>query len=417
VRSAKEIMMRTHQPDTHQPDTHQPDAIVIGGGPSGSALAIHLARSGRAVELIEQSTAPHHKVCGEFLSHEAIACLDRLGIDPRTLGAVPIHSVRLSARKQIAACDLPFPALSLTRRALDEAMLTSAIDAGATVLRGHRVNALIAGAPIVATPIVDALACAGKGWRAQLSNGESRSAPAAFLATGKHDLIGHRRPPGKQSDLIAFKMYFRLAPAQQRALEGWVELYLFPGGYAGLQLTEGGQANLCFVINQKQFRAPKGNRQPFHWPALLDHLLRHSDPLAERLSGVPTCAHALLAKPLALSFIPYGLLVADAQSGLWRLGDQAAVIPSFTGDGISIALHSAHLAAQLFASGSDSATFARRLRSELRGSVNLAATLSRLMIAAPTLAQFTRFWPGALCHLARHTRIPHSALHNHAFAR
>jgi len=390
--------------------TSQSDAIVIGGGPSGSALAIHLARSGRAVELIEQSAAPHHKVCGEFLSHEAIACLnglglDCLGIDPRALGAVDIHSVRLSARKQIAACDLPFPALSLTRRALDGALLTSAIGAGVTVQRGHSVNSL---------------AHSEDGWRAQLSNGESHSAPAAFLATGKHDLAGHRRPRGKQSDLIAFKMYFRLATTQQRALEGWVELFLFPGGYAGLQLTEGGQANLCFVINRKQLRAPKGDPegdsekhgQPHHWPALLNHLLRHSDPLAERLNG----AHALLTKPLALSFIPYGLLVANAQHGLWRLGDQTAVIPSFTGDGISIALHSAQLAAELFVCGSDSATFARRLRSELRGSVNLATTLSRLMIATPALAQLARFWPGALCHLAQHTRIPHSAWHNHAFA-
>lgn len=147
---------------------------------------------------------------------------------------------------------------------------------------------------------------------------------------------------------------------------------------------------------------------------MLNHLLRHSDPLAERLSGVPIGAQPLLTRPLALSFIPYGLLIADTQPGLWRLGDQAAVIPSFTGDGISIALHSAHLAAELFSSGADSAAFARRLRGEVRGSVNLATTLSRLMIATPKLAYFARFWPGALCHLAQHTRIPHSAWHNHA---
>lgn len=379
------------------------EAIIIGGGPSGAALAIHFARSGRAIKLIEQSAAAHHKVCGEFLSREAMACLNSLGINPRDLGAVPIHSVRLSARKQIAACDLPFPALSLSRHTLDEALLESAVSAGTSVLRGHRVNTLT----------VDALKSAGNGWRAQLSNGESLNAPAIFLATGKHDLAGHRRPLGKQSDLVAFKMYFRLAPAQQRALEGWVELFLFPGGYAGLQLTEGGQANLCFVISQKQLHSPRDGGQSQHWPALLDHLQRHSDLLAARLDG----AHPLLAKPLALSSIPYGLLSGRAQPGLWRLGDQAAVIPSFTGDGISIALHSAHLAAELFVRGVDSATFARRLRSELRSSVALATTLSQLMVAAPALAQLTRFWPGALAHLAQRTRIPHSALQNHAFAR
>lgn len=382
--------------------TNQTNALIIGGGPSGAALAIHLARCGRDVELIESSATAHHKLCGDFLSHEAIACLDRLGIDPRALGAAPIHSVRLSARRQIAACDLPFPALSLTRRTLDEALLALAADAGATVLRGHRVDS-----------ITQSNTGSNTNWTAALSNENIHGAPTAFLATGKHDLAGHRRQPGKQNDLVAFKMYFQLAPAQQRALEGWIELFLFPGGYAGLQLVEHAQANLCFVVNRKQLHAPKDGSRSHSWPALLDHLLRHSDLLAERLNG----AHALLSKPLALSFIPYGLLVAHAQPGLWRLGDQAAVIPSFTGDGISIALHSANLAANLFVCGADSATFARRLRSELRGSVILATTLSQLMVAAPAFAQLVRFWPGALAHLAQHTRIPYSALHNQAFAR
>ncbi len=373
------------------------DAIVIGGGPAGAAIAIHLARSGRAVELIEQSAAAHHKVCGEFLSLEAIACLDRLGIDPSALGAAPIHGVRLSAQREIAASDLPFRALSLTRRSLDEALLQQAAASGAKLFRGHR---------------VDSIAQSDTNWTATLSNQDRHSAPTAFLATGKHDLAGHRRSPGKQNDLVAFKMYFRPTRAQQRALEGWVELFLFPGGYGGLQLVEQAQAILCFVVNRRQLRAPKGDGQSRRWPALLDHLLRHSDLLAERLDG----AHPLLTKPLALSFIPYGLLFSHAQPGLWRLGDQAAVIPSFTGDGISIALHSAQRAAELFTRGADAATFARRLCSELSAPVSLATTLSRLMVAAPALAQLARFWPGALCHLARRTRIPNSAWRNRAFA-
>ncbi len=378
-----------------------PDAIVIGGGPSGAALAIHLARSGRVVELIEQSAGAHHKLCGDFLSHEGIAYLNSLGVDPRTLGAAPIHSVRLSARREITASDLPFRALSLTRRTLDEALLLQACASGAKLLRGHRVDSI--------TPSNTG---SNTNWTATLSNEDSHCAPAAFLATGKHDLAGHRRPPGKQNDLVAFKMYFRPAPAQQRALEGWVELFLFPGGYGGLQLVEHAQAILCFVVNRWQLHIPKSDGHSHRWPALLDHLLRHSDLLACRLDG----AHPLLTKPLALSSIPYGLLFSHAQPGLWRLGDQAAVIPSFTGDGISIALHSAQLASALFVRGVDSATFARRLRSELRVSVNLATTLSRLMAAAPALAQFARFWPGILCHLAQHTRIPYCAWHNQAFA-
>ena len=366
------------------------EAFVVGGGPAGAALAIHLARSGRSVEVIEQSAAAHHKVCGEFLSREAFAYLDALGLDLRLLGAAPIHGVRLAGRRPIAACDLPFHALSLTRRRLDEALLALAAQSGAKVVRGRRVDALMQTNGTQADPM----------WVAQLTGGERHSAPAVFLATGKHDIAAHRRPRGAQDSLIAFKMYFRLAPAQQRALHGWVELFLFPGGYAGLQLTEDNEANLCLLVERTAFAACRQQ-----WPALLTHLLRFCDPLAERLDA----AEPLLAKPLALSSIPYGLLVERTEPRLWRLGDQAAVIPSFSGDGISIALHSARLAAAMYLRDEPSTEFARRLHRELRNSVRLATMLSRLMIALPVLAQTVQLWPAVLSHLATRTRIPTAA--------
>ena len=41
---------------------------------------------------------------------------------------------------------------------------------------------------------------------------------AAFLATGKHDLRGRKRPPGLQDDLVAFKQHWRLSPGQAAEL-------------------------------------------------------------------------------------------------------------------------------------------------------------------------------------------------------
>jgi flavin-dependent dehydrogenase len=365
---------------------HKTDALIVGGGLAGAALATLLARQGRAVSLLEKSEAAHNKVCGEFLSREAIFYLNQLGIDHLSLGAVPIYRVRLAARTLIAQCDLPFPAMSLTRRVLDESLLDLALKEGVHVVRGCRVDQLIP-API--------------GWTAIGSDGKAFAAPSAFLATGKHDVAGHQRPKGKQNDLVAFKMYFRLAPKQQEELAGHVELILFPGGYTGLQLVEQNIANLGLLVTQAQLRACGGT-----WSKVLQHILHSSEYLSQRLAN----AEPLLDKPLALSSIPYGLVRSHSADGLWRLGDQGAVIPSFSGDGMSIALHTAFLAAQTYLEGSSAEAFQRCVDKEMTQSIHFASILSRLMIVSPVLAQVARVWPSLLGHIASKTRIQSRAL-------
>lgn len=202
--------------------------LVIGGGPAGSAVAIHLARAGREVVLIEREARPSDKVCGEFLSHEAGAYLLALGLDPVAMDAVVIDKLRLCVGDRITAVPLPFAAFGLSRRVLDEAMLELAVATGVDVRRGVKVQEL--------TRIRD-------GWSARLADGNDITATSVFLATGKHDLRGHRRPPGHQDDLVAFKLHWRLGLAATRALAEHVELVTFDGGYAGLQLVEGGRAS------------------------------------------------------------------------------------------------------------------------------------------------------------------------------
>jgi flavin-dependent dehydrogenase len=366
--------------------TRTAEALVIGGGPAGAAAAILLARGGREVALIEKTARAHDKVCGEFLSGEAVHYLSELGVDLRALGALPVNGVRLVRKKAIAECDLPFAAVSVTRRKLDEVLLELAVHEGVDLRRGHRVDVLHRQTEV---------------WAAQLADGKVLRARQLFLATGKHDLGGWHRPPGRQNDLVAFKMYFALSSAQQFALRGWIELCLFPGGYAGLQLAEDGSANLCLLVNRRTLHAC-GN----DWQKLLEHMVNFSDHLAERLEG----ARALLQRSLALSSIPYGMLLRSTEPGLWRLGDQVAVTPSFSGDGMSIALHSAEIAARLYCKGASSAEFAARMHHELWKPVALATTVSQLMIAAPVLAPIMKLWPPLLRVLAQGTRVPQAAL-------
>src|SRR5579863_2665495 len=93
----KEIPVRT---STLSRIPRQDEVFVIGGGVAGCAASIALSRKGRSVTLIEREPAPRHKVCGEFLSGEALEDLRALGIEVAELGAVPIDYVRLAAARR-----------------------------------------------------------------------------------------------------------------------------------------------------------------------------------------------------------------------------------------------------------------------------------------------------------------------------
>jgi menaquinone-9 beta-reductase len=360
--------------------------LIVGGGPAGAALGALLARAGRTVAIIEQSDAAHDKVCGDFLSYEAIHYLRALGIEPEGMGAVAVRNLRLASRELIGECALPFMGMGLSRRVLDESLLANARNCGADVLRGRR---------------VEHLRPSGNGWIALLGTGEEIRGASAFVATGKHDLRGWPRPEGRQNDLIAFKMYFRLKPEMAHAIAGQVELVLFPGGYAGMLGLGGGVMNLCLLVQRAVLRKLEGN-----WRKLLKHIQSSSQYLARYLEG----AEELLEKPLAISAIPYGYMRANAAGGVWRLGDQAAVIPSFSGDGISIALHSALIAAQAFLDGRTAQGFQEELARQLKKPVLAALAVSRIMVRAPAAAYAVRVWPEALRAITRCTRVPRGAL-------
>jgi len=372
------------------------EVLIVGGGVAGCAAAIALAGAGRGVTLIERETVSRHKVCGEFLSGEALEDLHALGINVASLGAVPIDYVRLASTGRAAEAPLPFPAASLTRKALDTALIAGAMAAGVLVERGRSVQSLVR-AP-------------GNLWQATLDDGSTREAGTAFLATGKHDLRGHARPENP-ARWVALKMYFRLAPGQAAELARASELMLYPGGYCGIQPVEDGVANLCCVV-QKRHLARVGHR----WENFLAKMQQDCPHLATRLAG----AEPLLDKPLAITHIPYGFLRRTTEEGLYCIGDQAAVIPSFTGDGISIALHSARCAVAAYLAGEPATAFQVRLRSTLLAQMRLAQFAAGGLnnpAARAVLPFCLRVWPGVMRVTARLTRIAqHSPVAPHAVA-
>ncbi|MDR4305026.1 FAD-dependent monooxygenase [Chelatococcus sambhunathii] len=365
------------------------DVVVVGGGPAGAAFATLLAKAGRDVVLVEREARAHDKVCGEFLSHEALSYLKALGVDPYALGAVPIRQVVLARGRISVVRKLPFEAASLSRRALDEALLRRAAEAGAAVLRGRAVREL---------------ARTADGWTARLQDGESLLADAAALACGKHDLREHVRPAGIQNDLIGLKAHFRLAEAGSDRLRETVMIGLFPGGYAGLEPIEDERANLCLLVRGDAFAA-LGRA----WPVLLETVLKSAPDIGAVLKG----AVQLHQRPLAVARIPFGLVTAESPDGCWRLGDQAAVIPSFAGEGMSLALHSARLAAEAMLHGRPAAMYQARFAADVGARVRVAAWLSKAATATPAqalAALLCRTFPSTLSALAAATRIPSGAL-------
>ncbi len=361
------------------------EIVIVGGGLAGAAAAIHLARAGRDVTLIEKETAAHDKVCGEFLSHEAVGYLSALGVDLDTLGAVPIDRVRFAGRER----RLPFAARSLSRRVLDEALLACAGRAGATIRRGQSVQKL--------SP------AGTQGYEISLRDGDNRQAANVFLASGKHDVRGLKRPDGRQNDLVAFKMHYRLDPEQQRRLSGTVELFLFPGGYGGLEPIEEDKANLCFLVRRATLEKNAGR-----WEALVTLIGNALPLLSKRLAG----GLALWEKPLAISAIPYGY-VRRGSGGLWYLGDQAAVIPSFSGDGMSIALHSAQRAASIYLAGGTANAYQAQLARDVGRQVWLATAISSALVdpAGRHLCSIGAAWvPRLIGIAAKATRIPDRVL-------
>ncbi len=366
------------------------DPLIIGGGPAGAAAAITLARAGRSVTLIERHAEPHDKVCGDFLSGEAIAMLESFGVDLSM--AAPITTVRLIHGNRVAAAPLPFPALGLTRRTLDEALLRQAQANGTNVVRGHRVSAI------------------GEDHRQLRLNCSSLGdvvADTVFLATGKHELGGAQRT-ARGEGLVGLKMYYALHPTQREALRGHVELVLFDGGYSGMQLVEDDRAVFCVLASGVWLRALGGR-----WDGLLDALVGSCPHLRNRLAG----AEALLERALAIGGLPYGYVHKPAPrdpSGLFRLGDQAAVIGSLTGDGVALALASGRLGVRCWLEGGSSADYHRRLAASIAHQMRLASLVHSLClrpVTQPWLAALCSFWPrllGLTASATRATRLTHT---------
>lgn len=110
------------------------DLLIAGAGPAGLATAIHAARAGLEVTVIERRTGPIDKACGEGLMPHTLRHLDALGISPHGKSFRGITYLDSSRRVQ-ARFPGP-PGRGVRRTVLSEALHDAAASAGVRIVHG-----------------------------------------------------------------------------------------------------------------------------------------------------------------------------------------------------------------------------------------------------------------------------------------
>ena len=109
------------------------DVLIVGAGPAGSAAAITLARAGRQVLLIDQHDFPRDKICGDGLIPDAMLALEQLGLTAQVRAlAKPIKGLTCHGPRG-GSLDIPGDLAVLPRKILDDLLVKTAVDAGATL--------------------------------------------------------------------------------------------------------------------------------------------------------------------------------------------------------------------------------------------------------------------------------------------
>lgn len=118
------------------------DVAIVGAGPAGATAAIHLARSGRKVALIERESLPRYKTCGGGVVGRAFR---ELPSDVR----IPVEHACHEAEASFLESGMSFrvrretPIVSMTMRAeLDRALAEAAVASGAELLASCEVRGL-----------------------------------------------------------------------------------------------------------------------------------------------------------------------------------------------------------------------------------------------------------------------------------
>jgi menaquinone-9 beta-reductase len=286
------------------------DVAIIGAGPAGSTLAALLAKRGVRVALFDRDVFPRDKLCGEFLSYDALPVLSPLGVLDAidAAGAPHIERCRVIGSKRTYEFALPHPARGVSRMFFDDLLLRTAASNGAQRFDGQTVTSL---EEVRATAIVGAWGRWGR-FDQQLRR--------AFVRDRSHRNFGFKRH------------YIAASPGHDS-----IDLYSFSRGYLGVNAVEGGITNICGLVHASRLTGHKGR-----WDSFIE-TIRAEERQLEALYAThePAQDGYLSSEPVIFR------ARSAVEGGVFMIGDASGVIDPLTGNGMAMAIQSALLAAPM----------------------------------------------------------------------